>query len=129
MPLVQAAVRAGQARFRAIMLTSVTTFAGLTPIMLESSAQAQFVIPMAISLAFGVLVATVFTLLLIPAAIVIADDIGRALRRIPAFAARWWADARARPPSPDPSLFFESRRVRGRRRVRAQVSPPGAYFT
>ena len=75
LPLVEAAVRAGQARFRAIMLTSVTTFAGLTPIMLETSAQAQFVIPMAISLAFGVLVATVFTLLLIPASIVIADDL------------------------------------------------------
>jgi multidrug efflux pump subunit AcrB len=69
-----AAVSAGQARFRAIMLTSITTFAGLLPIMLEPSAQAQLVIPMAISLAFGVLIATIFTLLLVPAAIVIAED-------------------------------------------------------
>lgn len=78
-PLAVAAVAAGQARFRAIMLTSITTFAGLLPIMLEQSAQAQLVIPMAISLAFGVLVATVFTLLLVPAAIVIAEDCKHAL--------------------------------------------------
>ena len=72
---------AAQARFRAIMLTSVTTFAGLLPIMLERSAQAQFIIPMAISLAFGVLVATVFTLLLVPSAILIGDDLKQASRR------------------------------------------------
>ena len=70
-----AAVRAGQSRFRAIMLTSLTTFAGLTPIMLEPTTQAQFVIPMAVSLAFGVLIATVFTLLLIPAAMLIVEDV------------------------------------------------------
>ena len=80
-PLAEAAVQAGQARFRAIMLTSITTFGGLLPIMLERSAQAQFVIPMAISLAFGVLVATVFTLLLVPASILIADDLKRAVVR------------------------------------------------
>ncbi|MCH2173849.1 efflux RND transporter permease subunit [Myxococcota bacterium] len=71
----EAATQAGIARFRAIMLTSLTTFAGLTPIMLEQSVQAQFVIPMAVSLAFGVLVATFFTLLLIPAMTLIVEDI------------------------------------------------------
>ena len=86
--LGEAAVSAGQARFRAIMLTSITTFGGLLPIMLERSAQAQFVIPMAISLAFGVMVATIFTLLLVPAAIVIADDCKQAI----ADALHWLSD-------------------------------------
>jgi multidrug efflux pump subunit AcrB len=70
----EAAVAAGGRRFRPIMLTSATTFAGLVPVMLEQSTQAQFVIPMAISLGFGVLVATFFTLLMIPAAMVIVED-------------------------------------------------------
>jgi multidrug efflux pump subunit AcrB len=75
MQLREAAAQAGCTRFRAIMLTSITTFAGLTPIMLEQSVQAQMVIPMAISLGFGVMIATVFTLLLIPATIIILDDV------------------------------------------------------
>jgi multidrug efflux pump subunit AcrB len=70
----EAAVLAGGRRFRPIMLTSLTTFVGLVPVMMESSTQAQFVIPMAISLAWGVLVATVFTLFLIPAAMLVAED-------------------------------------------------------
>ena len=70
----EAAVLAGARRFRPIMLTSATTFAGLLPVMLEKSTQAQFVIPMAVSLGFGVLVATFFTLLMVPAAMVIAED-------------------------------------------------------
>jgi multidrug efflux pump subunit AcrB len=76
-----AAVLAGARRFRPIMLTSATTFAGLLPVMLEQSTQAQFVIPMAISLGFGVLVATFFTLLMIPAAMVIVEDGKRAWSR------------------------------------------------
>jgi multidrug efflux pump subunit AcrB len=70
----EAAVLAGGRRFRPIMLTSATTFAGLVPIMLEGSMQAQFVIPMAISLGFGVLVATAFTLFMIPAAMIVVED-------------------------------------------------------
>jgi multidrug efflux pump subunit AcrB len=71
----EAAVTAGAARFRAIMLTSLTTFAGLTPLMLERSMQAQFLIPMAISLAFGVIVSAVITLMLVPASYVMLEDI------------------------------------------------------
>ena len=71
----EAAVLAGARRFRPIMLTSATTFVGLLPVMMETSTQAQFVIPMAISLAWGVLVATAFTLFLIPAAMLIVEDI------------------------------------------------------
>jgi multidrug efflux pump subunit AcrB len=66
---------AGPARFRAILLTSLTTFAGLTPLMLETSVQAQMLIPMAISLAFGVIFATAITLMLVPATYLILEDV------------------------------------------------------
>ena len=65
-PMMSAAVEAGMARFRPILLTSLTTFCGLVPIVLERSMHAQMVIPMAVSLAFGILFATGITLLLIP---------------------------------------------------------------
>jgi len=64
--VVHAIVQAGQDRFRAIILTSITTFVGLVPIMAETSVQAQFLIPMVVSLSFGVLFATAITLLLVP---------------------------------------------------------------
>jgi multidrug efflux pump subunit AcrB len=70
-----AITRAAALRFRAIILTSLTTFAGLTPILLERSLQAQFLIPMAISLGFGVLFGTGITLLLVPSLYMILDDI------------------------------------------------------
>lgn len=66
---------AGCARFRAITLTSITTFAGVLPIMFETSLQARFVIPMAISLGFAVLYATLVTLILIPSMYLILEDI------------------------------------------------------
>jgi multidrug efflux pump subunit AcrB len=69
-----AITRAGALRFRAIILTSLTTFAGLTPMLLERSIQAQFLIPMAISLGFGVLFGTGITLLLVPSLYMILDD-------------------------------------------------------
>ncbi len=62
----QAAIESGAARFRPILLTSLTTFFGLIPIVLERSLQAQIVIPMAVSLAFGIVFATMITLILIP---------------------------------------------------------------
>ncbi len=66
MAVAEAVVQAGRDRFRAIVLTSLTTFVGLLPIMFERSMQAQFLIPMVISLSFGVLFATFVTLLLVP---------------------------------------------------------------
>jgi len=57
---------AGKSRFRAIFLTSITTIAGLAPLMLETSRQAQFLKPMAISIAYGIGIATVLTLLMLP---------------------------------------------------------------
>jgi multidrug efflux pump subunit AcrB len=70
-----AVIKAGCIRFRAILMTSLTTFAGLTPMIIERSVQAQFLIPMAISLGFGVLFATFITLLLIPCGYMIREDI------------------------------------------------------
>lgn len=65
--IISAVKHAGTKRFRAILLTSLTTFFGLLPIMFEQSLQAKVIIPMAVSLAFGILFATVITLILIPA--------------------------------------------------------------
>lgn len=76
----EAAREAAVSRFRPIVLTSLTTFAGLSPLMLNQSVQAQFLVPMAVSLAFGVLFATVATLLVVPAGYLILDDLG-GLRR------------------------------------------------
>lgn len=71
----EAAYEAGLARFRPIVLTTITTVAGLYPIILESSFQAQFLIPMAVSLAYGVLFGTGFILLFFPAIIMTLNDI------------------------------------------------------
>ena len=82
-PLKDAVKDAARSRFRAIMLTSLTTFLGLAPITLfETSLQAQLVIPMAASLAFGILFATVITLFLIPSLYLILDDFKQ-----------WWKEA------------------------------------
>lgn len=70
-----AVIDAGCSRFRAILLTSLTTFIGLVPIMFETSMQAKMVVPMAISLGFGVLFATVVTLILIPCLYVFIEDV------------------------------------------------------
>ncbi len=72
--MFQAVVESAQRRFRPIVLTSLTTSLGLTPIILEKSVQAQFLIPMAISLGFGILFATFITLLLVPSLYVILED-------------------------------------------------------
>ena len=80
---VQDAITQGGAlRFRAVILTSLTTFAGLTPMILERSLQAQFLIPMAVSLGFGVLFATFITLLLVPCGYVILDDMHNLVERL-----------------------------------------------
>lgn len=80
LPLGEALVQAGRQRLRAIILTTLTTVLGLSPLILETSFQARFLIPMAISLCGGLISAAFLTLLLLPAVIVIFDD----LRRLPA---------------------------------------------
>ncbi|WP_448565584.1 efflux RND transporter permease subunit [Thalassotalea ganghwensis] len=81
-PLKEAVVFAGTRRFRAIMLTSITTFIGLVPIVFfETSMQAQIVIPMAVSLSFGILFATIVTLVFIPSLYIIFEDLKGVFRR------------------------------------------------
>ena len=82
-PLQQAVRDSGIRRFRAILLTTVTTFLGLTPLLLEKSLQAKFLIPMAVSVAFGVVFATLITLLLVPSLYLILEDIRGARFRRP----------------------------------------------
>ena len=89
--LHEAVRQAGVARFRPILLTSITTFAGLTPLLLERSVTAQFLIPMATSLAFGVLFATVISLVMVPCLYIVIDDLGGLSRRA-------WARLRSEPP-------------------------------
>jgi multidrug efflux pump subunit AcrB len=81
MNMNDAVIGAGTSRFRAIILTTITTFVGLFPLMLEKSFQAQFLVPMAISVAFGVLFGTIILLLYFPSLILYFNDMRRA---------RWW---------------------------------------
>ncbi|MBI9079864.1 MAG: efflux RND transporter permease subunit [Pseudodesulfovibrio sp.] len=78
----EAVLKAGTARFRPIMLTTLTTFCGLAPMILETSRQARFLIPMAISLGFGILFATAITLILVPSLYMILEDIHESTRHM-----------------------------------------------
>jgi len=84
----EAVADAGSARFRAITLTSITTFFGVVPIMFEPSLQAKFVAPMANALGFAVLYATVVTLILVPCLYMVLEDIKGGLVRFGGFIAR-----------------------------------------
>lgn len=77
-----AVLNAGADRFRPIVLTSLTTFAGLLPILFEKSTQAQFLIPMVLSLAFGVLFSSVVTLYMVPCAYLGGNNIGQRIRHL-----------------------------------------------
>ncbi len=79
--LREAALQAGEARLRPIILTSLTTFAGLTPLLFAKSVQAALLVPIAISLAFGILFSTVVTLFLLPVAYSLLEDAGAFLSR------------------------------------------------
>ena len=79
--ITTAVINAGNSRFRAIILTTITTVAGLYPLIMETSFQAQFLIPMAISVAYGVLFGTIIILFYFPVLILYFNDIRRA---------RWW---------------------------------------
>jgi len=82
-PLKKAVIDAARYRFRPILLTSLTTFLGLAPITIfETNTQAQLVVPMAASLAFGILFATLITLILVPSLYLILDDLKT-----------WWKEA------------------------------------
>ena len=78
--IMSAVLTAGAARFRPVILTSMTTFAGLTPILAEKSTQAQFLKPMAVSLAFGILFATLITLVIVPVNYILFNKAGELIK-------------------------------------------------
>lgn len=80
--LIEAAREAGLRRFQPILLTSVTTFVGLAPMIFDRSIEAQFLIPMAVSMGFGILFTTLITLFLVPCALLTAEDLTIACSRI-----------------------------------------------
>ncbi len=82
--LHDAAVAAGRTRFRAILLTSLTTFVGIMPMVLETDMQARFLISMAVSLGFGILFATLLTLFLVPSFYLILEDLSMKRKKRPA---------------------------------------------
>ncbi len=97
--LRRAVVQSGCRRFRPIFLTSVTTFLGLLPLMSDRSLQAQFLIPMAVSLACGVLFATAITLFLIPCVLLVGEDMKALWKRALAWYLRPFARRRSSPSS------------------------------
>ncbi|MFT4635338.1 MAG: multidrug efflux pump subunit AcrB [Arenicella sp.] len=90
MPLMEAVLTAGETRFRPVILTSLTTFVGLLPLMLNQSTQAQALIPMAVSLGFGILFATVITLVITPVNYLVGRSIKHSLLRLFRSIAVWW---------------------------------------
>ena len=78
--IVEAATLASRQRFRAVLLTSLTTIAGLTPLLLEKSLQAQFLIPLAAAIVFGLLASTVLVLLIIPCLYAILGDLPKSIK-------------------------------------------------
>jgi len=88
----EAVIKGGRQRLRPILLTSMTTILGLAPIMTEQSFQARFLIPMAISISFGLAFATVLTLIVVPAIYMISEDLQHALYRI------WYGTSKEKSP-------------------------------
>lgn len=94
--LMDAAREAGLRRFQPILLTSITTFVGLAPMIFDRSLEAQFLIPMAVSMGFGILFTTVITLFLVPCVLLLADDANSAWR--------CWTTGTAAPSEPETVL-------------------------
>jgi len=95
----QAVLIAGVARFRPVMLTSLTTFIGLMPLLFEKAVQAQFLIPMAVSLGFGIIFATLVTLIMVPVNFMLLEDLRRLGRRL------------SGQPAPDPAETAHAKQV------------------
>jgi multidrug efflux pump subunit AcrB len=80
-PVLSAIASGARDRLRAVILTSATTIGGILPLIFETDLQAQFLIPMAVTLAFGLMVATVMVLVVVPALIAVQNDVGRFFAR------------------------------------------------
>jgi Cu/Ag efflux pump CusA len=104
MDAYEAVVTAGVERFRPILLTTLTTIVGLTPMMLERSIQAAFLKPVVISLAFGVALAFFVTLFLVPAMFTIGVDISRSTARLRDRVAGWFGDGHQRKDTEQPRI-------------------------
>lgn len=104
MKVKEAIIQAGKTRLRPIILTTVTTAFGLFPLILEKSFQAQFLIPMAISLAYGVAFGTLFILLFFPALIMILNDFRRGLRQ-------WWHGRKFEPEEVEIAYIHSKRKI------------------
>jgi multidrug efflux pump subunit AcrB len=101
-PVHEAVIHGGRRRFRPILLTTLTTVLGLSPLMAEQSFQARFLIPMAISISFGLVFATALTLIVVPANYLIIQDVKKLFRWI-------WYGQRAEPtPQPAYPVSFDS---------------------
>jgi len=100
--VIDAVYEAGLARFRAIILTTITTTVGLYPIIMEASFQAQFLIPMAIALAYGVMIGTAFILILFPVLILVLNDLRRFMYHL-------WTGKHKSAEALEPANIFERR--------------------
>ncbi len=120
MSIKKAIYMGGQARFRALMLTTITTVAGLLPILLERSFQAQFLIPMAISISFGLMGATFLVLLLVPALFMLLYDVRRACNWL--WNGKWEVPEEREPEEREAALEIETKAAAG-------PSPMGAFQT
>ncbi|MCK5766633.1 MAG: efflux RND transporter permease subunit [Bacteroidales bacterium] len=100
--VIDAVYEAGLARFRAIILTTITTTVGLYPIIMEASFQAQFLIPMAIALAYGVMIGTAFILVLFPVLILVLNDLRRFMYKL-------WTGKEKTAEEIEPANIFERR--------------------
>jgi len=97
LPFHEAIIKAGVSRFRPIFLTTLTTLAGLGPLIFEKSFQAQFLVPMAISIAYGMTAATILTLVLLPVLLVALNNMRRAIVYL-------WTGIKPTPESVEPAV-------------------------
>ncbi|MCP4550810.1 MAG: efflux RND transporter permease subunit [Bacteroidetes bacterium] len=100
----EAVYKAGISRFRPIILTTITTSVGLYPIIFESSFQAQFLKPMAVSLAYGVFVGTTFILILFPITILLLNDLNMAVKWL-------WTGIRPTPEEVEKAVIYSKRQI------------------
>ncbi len=116
-----AILHAGKSRLRPIILTTLTTSAGLFPIVLERSFQAQFLIPMAISLVYGVAFGTLFILLFFPSLIMVLNDIRRVTRQ-------WWHGRPFEPEEVEIAFINAKRRYAGKTQAEIKADKNERYY-
>ena len=124
MTLFEAVVDAGATRFRPIMLTSLTTFAGMAPMIIDNSVESRFLVPMAVSLAFGVMFATLVSLILVPSLMLLAADAREQGRLLLGMLAQRWSKRHEPRPQQDDSPATAYRLGCWARRHRPDMTNP-----